>query len=129
MKEKIDLIVKINDYLNANLIQKNLHLSDLYSLLRYLNFNNTSDGLAVRIVLEPEPKLEISTWDESYHNGSYYNHKFYYFKITENICNFILDDLQKQYQSQEFDRLLKEENKIKEDAIRAKIIPANQRFS
>ena len=63
MKEKIDLIVKINDYLNANLIQKNLHLSDLYSLLRYLNFNNTSDGLAVRIVLEPEPKLEISTWD------------------------------------------------------------------
>ena len=37
--------------------------------------------------------------------------------------------LQEQYEKQEFNRLLAEENKIRDDAIRAKIVPVYQKFS
>ena len=43
--------------------------------------------------------------------------------------DLVLSDLQEQYEKQEFNRLLAEENKIRDDAIRAKIVPVYQKFS
>ena len=133
MLEKVNLILKINDYLNKNSIQKNhlrLSTADKQNLLlKHLNFKNDSDELMILFVKDTIVKIEIATWDESYHNGSYYNHKFHYFAITDEICDLVLSDLQEQYEKQEFNRLLAEENKIRDDAIRAKIVPVYQKFS
>jgi hypothetical protein len=128
INEKIDLINKISDYLATFTFypKDTIPLTSTYHLVKLLRCGGRDyDGCNFSI---KDNKLIFCTWMESYHNGDPYFFETKEFELTNEICDNILSDLNRQYEQREFDRLEKLEKEKYVENIRKQIVSAKTRF-
>jgi len=126
IKEKINLINKISEYLTArsHYSRESLPITSNYKLRKFFE-ERDCDGSSFTI---KDNKLIFSSWLESHHNGDSYNHEKKEIDLTEEICDLILKDLNTQYEQHEFARIEKLEEEKRIENIRQQIVSAKERF-
>lgn len=127
--EKIKLIKDIVEYLeNKDLINEPDKLIQFLKKIELANGKDwfcEGDENSFSII---EDKLVYNYWYTSYHNGSIYGRQTREFEFTDEICEFVLHYLRKQYEAFEFARLSKLEELERIRRIKGQIISPENRF-
>lgn len=133
MIHPMELIKKINNYIldcqKVNLsgtLPLSLSKQGKFKLAQFINIKNDYDVISYNLI--EEDKLEIFTYKEDYHNGSYYDKETHTYYIVGEIRDIILEDLKDQYNKIEFCKIEKQIEEERVQSIKNKIIPAEERF-